>query len=515
LCFQKEAEFLPSVQIITSSSRLAHALAIMALIFLSFPGHAAEKSKGDAKQMKKQLEQAREAQKSSNYEGALESYRAAAEEADKFRPSDSTSWLVWAEAGDFMLRLHLYDEAALQFKKGAEAITGLRKEDRFRKAIFLGQLGACYRFSDQNQMAEKLLIQSRDLIIDSYGPNEAQLAPVLFSLGIVYLQEKRLSEAEEALKRALKLAETETVVPFVDGQSFGHRVYKPNPMQAGEAQSSLGFLYRQQKNYAEAEKYLEKALKTAELGYGKANPNVAPRLRNLAVLYGEMGKPQEQEQALNREIAIEEKAPGSMLDCASTSLLLAQLYSGAQRSADLQKLFERLIEQNQKHAPDHDYLPGIVQKLATEEKDWPRLKGTFDVAVAAAEKRYNPKAKMGLLLAAMMQAAATHGQPAEAEKYGLAQLDVLEKSGAPPSQMVGALQEMSEFYIQQSRPNEAEKMARRELESLEKAFGPDDSRLARGLEGYSALLEKLGRKQEADEAKKRAAEVLTRALTKK
>jgi hypothetical protein len=480
------------------------------------PIHAAEKTAGDSKKMKQLVAQAREAAKRSEFETAFGLYQDAVLEADKFAPAGLKTWEVWFEAGTFFMRMQRYGEAAAEFAKGAEAVKGPRKEEKLMKAQFLTRLGSTYRFADANDEAEKALVAARDLIISGYGANDSFLAPVLTSLGTVYLQQKRYPEAEATLKRGLTLAETQTVEPFVDNHYFGHHIYKPDPMDVSNAESSLGFLNWNQKRYDEAEKYFLKSLKTIELSFGKSSPNLASHLRNLGMVYDEHGKSREAEEIFQREMAIEEKAPGGMAMYAKTVALLARSYSMQARLADLQGLFERLIERTQAAGVKEDYLSAVLRAFSARENDWEKVAQTFDVALAAGQSHFHPQNKTNNLLALMMQCAIDHKQDEAAETYGKARLAALEKSAEPHLvELSGALKALADLYLKEKKMELAEKLTLRQVEILQKEFGESDSRVARALDDYGDLLAQMGRKVQAEKAKKEAAAVWAKSLAPK
>lgn len=492
-------------------------LAVLSLSLLNFvPEAAAEREHADLKKLKHLIASAREARQKNEFESALSLYQEAVEEADKFPSPGLKSWEAWYEAGQFFLAMRQYNDAAAQFKKGAESVRGMRKEDRFLKAQFLAALGRSFRFADYNQQAEKALSEARDLIMGAYGPNDTFLAPVLCSLGTVYLQQKRYSEAEETLKRGLKLAETERAEPFVNEHSFGFNRYKPDPRDVSLAQSSLGFLYKERKDYAEAEDYFRKSLHTIETAFGKDSPNLAAPLRNLALTYLLEENLKDSEGALLRELLLERDMKGGMLAYGETMVFLARIYWRQNRQADVQRVFEKLIEHNQTAAPSEDYLSQMIPAISKAAKDWKDISRIFDLALAAGEKTYRPPRKIAGPLASMMQCAVVMEENDAAERYGKDRIRVLRSaSPLPVFELSAALGALADFYLKTNRTEEASSLAKEQAELLERHFKDSDSRVARAWDDYADLLLRLGRKEEADRAKTHAGEILVKALLPK
>jgi hypothetical protein len=141
-------------------SPLIHTI-VFIVIFSFLPAQAAEKEHGNTREWKRLMAAAREAKEKNDLERAGELYRDAVIEAEGFSNSDLKMLETWGEAGQFFRSLRDYSTAAELFKKGADAINGPRRQEKVSKALFLEALGETYQFADQNEAAEKALLEGK------------------------------------------------------------------------------------------------------------------------------------------------------------------------------------------------------------------------------------------------------------------------------------------------------------------------------------------------------------------
>jgi len=124
-------------------------------------------------------------------------------------------------------------------------------------------------------------------------------------------QQGRFAEAERFLQAAVKAAE-----------GFG-----PDDQRLYRSLNKLALAYNAQRKYAEAERSVKRALGIVEKTLGPESPQVAIGLNNLAGLYDHQGRYAEAEPLVTRALAIQEKALGPMHpDVAITLSILAGFY---------------------------------------------------------------------------------------------------------------------------------------------------------------------------------------------
>jgi uncharacterized protein HemY len=109
----------------------------------------------------------------------------------------------------------------------------------------------------------------------AYGPDDADVATTLRSLGtLLYLQD-RFADAEPLLRRALSIRE----------QRYGRR-----HTRVAAALSSLGRVLLARRRWSEAEQVLSEALSIRRQLLGDDHPHVAVSRKDLAALYFELGE---------------------------------------------------------------------------------------------------------------------------------------------------------------------------------------------------------------------------------
>ncbi len=119
--------------------------------------------------------------------------------------------------------------------------------------------------------------------------------------------------------------------------------------------------------------------------------------------------------------------------------------------------------------------------------------------VTAACKRTDGESNNAAGLKALQQ-----GRYAEAEKSFLAAVEKTERFGPQDPRLANGLNNLALLYHDQGKYAEAEPLYKRSLAILEKALGPEHPNVATGLGNYIALLRKTNREAEAARMESRA-----------
>lgn len=198
---------------------------------------------------------------------------------------------------------------------GELADVGLAKEAHFLSEDFIVRLqdSASYR----NYLSGALALREKD---------ELRL---LQNLADLYRDQGEVHKAEEALEKALKIAE---------------RTSGPESDEIALLLNDLASLHKSDARYAEAEPLYKRALAINEKAVGAEHPHTAACLNNLAELYRIQGRYTEAESLFVRALAIDEKSlgPGHQLTAASLNNL-ALLYDMQGRYAEAEPLYERVL----------------------------------------------------------------------------------------------------------------------------------------------------------------------------
>ncbi len=247
--------------------------------------------------------------------------------ADKVRAEDMASFLteifrVTDDSGDRVSARQLLE-------RGAERIAGELSLDPLRRAELLEALGKAHRNLGLFDQADRLLRQALGLRRDVLGPEDPSSASAFYQLGFMQVETGDYVEAEENLRRALRLqrrggdkrAEGLTLgqlawIVGVGGnlkealalqrQGLGLLSSGVSGQQRGvdfgraEALNRMGIFYSQQHKTREAEAHFRQAVIIDRRLPGQRQARSTMFLRNLAGVLIEMGELEEAE-SLQRE----------------------------------------------------------------------------------------------------------------------------------------------------------------------------------------------------------------------
>ncbi len=204
-----------------------------------------------------------------------------------------------------------------------------------------------------NRLVEAEEMMRRALKIDeaSFDPNHRKVAIRLNNLAQLLLATNRLAEAEEPLRRALKIAEV----------SYGSE--HPN---VATYLNNLAQLLQATNRLAEAEEPMRRALKVDEASFGPDHPNVARDLNNLAQLLLATNRLAEAEEPMRRALKINEARFGSDHPDVATYLNnLAQLLLATNRLAEAEESMRRALKIDEaSFGPDHPDVAIDLNNLA-------------------------------------------------------------------------------------------------------------------------------------------------------
>jgi tetratricopeptide (TPR) repeat protein len=149
-------------------------------------------------------------------------------------------------------------------------------------------------------------------------------------LAMLLKDTNRLDEAEPMMRRALKIAEV----------TFG----KDHPRTAGDL-NNLAQLLKATNRLDEAEPMIRRALEITEASLGKDHPEVAVRLNNLALLLKDTNRLEEAEPMMRRALEIDEASLGkNHAEVAFDLNNLAQLLQDTNRLDEVEPMMRRALE---------------------------------------------------------------------------------------------------------------------------------------------------------------------------
>ena len=274
--------------------------------------------------------------------------------------------------------------------------------------------------------------------------------------------------------------------------------------EADELNSAARALYHQGK-YKEALALAQQSLAAAQRQHGANHPQVGRAYHNLGVLYGDLGRQAEAEDAYKRGLAIREKALGAEHpDVAQSIYSLANLYRIMGRNAESEPLHKRALALREKvRGPNHPDVAQSLGGIAELYRSVDRLaeaEPLYKRALEIREKALGPEhADVATSLRALGVFYQIQGRYADADTALKRALAIREKTyGRDHVAVSNVLIDLGSLSRAQGRANEAEIQFKRALDIQEKTFGPDHLGVSEVLEQLGILYRNQGRAREAE-----------------
>jgi tetratricopeptide (TPR) repeat protein len=345
-------------------------------------------------------------------------------------------------------------------------------------------------YADQGHYAQAELLYRRSLEIAEaiYGPERPEVARILFNLALIYEYQRRDIDAEPLLRRALEIEQKSFCA---DGrfmpQTFDRlaglyartaqhpkseefyrislilheRVYGPHHLNTANALIGLANALTSQRRLSEAEPMLRRAFTILEQNVSPTHRQAGAAAFKIGCIYVAQGRYSEAESFLRQALTICDKSIGS--DHLDTAVVLDRLselyffYLGLPSEAE--PLLKRALRAREKNfGEEHAETARCVGDLGVfyiSQRRWTDAESLIRRAKAVHENLFG------------------HESPAVASD----------------------LMNLAMLYFTQNRYQEAEPLARSAVSIREKTS--DNSALARALESYAGILDKLDREDDA------------------
>ena len=397
-------------------------------------------------------------------------------------------------------------ELARKLESEAERATGPQSPVTATAMVTLAQVLQAQGQRAQMMEAETLLRRALAIRVKSLGPNHADVASALLTLGQIELNQNRVNDAERDVLRAITIDETtlgpDNLITALARMQLGnlrHRQMRDaeaidifdralavfrNTTASGQADftvpvalNNIAEIYQTQGRLQPAEERFMEALSLLEKKLGADNVHVTAILSNLGELRHAQGRFAEAEQLTQRSLAIREKVLGADHPDVAISLNnLAVLFSKQGRAAEAERLLERVLAIHQKvYGPEHPITATTLNNVA--------LAQTYLGRNSDAERLY-------------------HKSLAIREKsLGLMHIDV-----------AISLDNLASLLVKQERYVEAEPLARRSLAIREASLGGSHPLVATSLNNLGVILGYLGKHQNAEPLLKQSLDIRVRAL---
>lgn len=185
------------------------------------------------------------------------------------------------------------------------------------------------------------------------GKEDERLGASLTGLGLAYIGQRKFTEAEPILQRAIAVKE---------------KVLGPDHPDVARALIDLGTLYRMRGEHGKAEVPTRRGVAILEKALGPEHPEVAGNLTNLGGRLRDQGKFAEAEPMLQRALAIRTKIlPPDHPDIVRSTLGLANLYADQKKYAEADPLFQKciaILERLKLYGTGYPNLPDTLRAYA-------------------------------------------------------------------------------------------------------------------------------------------------------
>jgi tetratricopeptide (TPR) repeat protein len=225
----------------------------------------------------------------------------------------------------------------------------------------------------------------------------------------------------------------------------------------------LGWFYKGQGLYDQAEPWLELCLSVTQARFGLDHPAVATSLNNLALLYNYQGRYGEAEPLFLQALELTKRLWGKDPSQLSISLNnLASLYNSQGRYSEAEPLF--------------------LQALELTKRLWGKDPSQLSISLNNLASLYQDQ-----------------GRYSEAEPLFLQALKLAKRSlGEAHPQVVASLSNLAKLYHSQGRYSEAEPLSLQALELSELVLGEEHPHVATNLNNLASLYNSQGRYSEAE-----------------
>ena len=251
-----------------------------------------------------------------------------------------------------------WEEAERQF---SAAMTEVKEEsDLILESWVLNNYAQVLQATNRLTEAEEMMRRALKMDEASHGLDHPKVATILNNLAMLLQATNRLTEAEEMMRRALK----------IDEASHG-----PDHPNVATIVNNLAQLLKATNRLTEAEEMMRRTLKMDDASYGPDHPNVAIRLNNLALLLKATNRLTEAEEMMRRALKIVEASYGSDHPNVAIRLNnLAQLLQATNQLAEAEEPMRRALRIDEaSYGPHHPKVAIRLNNLAVLLKSTNRL----------------------------------------------------------------------------------------------------------------------------------------------
>ena len=369
--------------------------------------------------------------------------------------------------------------AAEKHDRVALALAESLGENDFRLDPVLIQLGAVIQARGECCEAEQLLQRSLDLRRARYGDDSVEVAMGKRNLAAVWQQSGRLKDAAKLQAEALATAERllqstdPALVPYL---------------------TLAALVERDARHYDRAEEVLKRALILAESDPGEDSRQLMQASKYLGTVYRAAGRFEDAERIYKGLLDRYEAAFGpDSMDVANTLNTLGSLLCQRKFYADGRSYLERAILTYQRIHETGPYLLSAVQTLSTAElylgdANLAEEHALQSLSMAKSQTSGNKNDVLALAYNNLSQVHARQGHTKEAEESATRAKDLWIASAGPDSPKVAAaLSNLGAIYVLERKYKKAEALYTESATIDLKATGEDGLDYARDLNRLGVL----------------------------
>ncbi|KAL4635274.1 nephrocystin-3 [Arapaima gigas] len=282
---------------------------------------------------------------------------------------------LYETLGRFLKDLGLLSQAVAPLQRSLEIRETALDPDHPSVARSLHQLAGVYVQWRKLGNAEQLYKQALEIGENAYGSEHTSVARELDSLALLYQKQNKYEQAEKLRKRALKIRQK---AARQKGNRYGFSLLRRRALQLEELTlgkdtsdcartlNELGVLYYLQNNLDAAKVFLTRSLEMRRRVLGPDHPDCAQSLNNLAALHCERREYERAEELYESALDIRRRALApDHPSLAYTVKHLAMLYKRRGKLEKAVPLYELALEIREKSfGPKHPSVATALVNLA-------------------------------------------------------------------------------------------------------------------------------------------------------
>lgn len=356
--------------------------------------------------------------------------------------------------GSYLHKRARFKESKLLLESSLEILEKVLEPEHYDISECLNNLGGLYRDLGLYYEVEPLYVRALEIREHTLKRDDPAIAESLNNLGELYNDIGRYSEAESLHLHSLEIREN---------------TLKPDDPAIADSLDNLAGTYVHLGRFLEAESLRVRALDIMEKALGFEHPDVGACLNNLAGVYDNLGRYSEAETLLVRSLDIMEKALGPEHPTVGINLNnLAGVYNRLGRYSEAETLCIRALKITEDAlGPEHPYISNRLTTLADAYRN--------------------------------------SGKYFEAETLLIHALEIAEKALGSEHPDVGInLNNLAVFFKDRNKYFKSKSYYEQAIKVMENTRGENSLEVAKLLEGYASLLDKMKRNRDATTKRNRA-----------